>query len=223
MGRLSNTVGLRLGHSLGWKSENINYDARDAEVVEYVKDICIYGVGENQLQRPVSDVWFLTDKVEIRHSSNNVSIHINLYDTSTRSDLSEFVNESKLLVLEKYIVEELGRVYKKPVFVVFDFIQGEAVTAGLLSRYISIRLEQRVNLGEVVSSLRRLILSLPGVLGYRLDFSGRFTRRQRATFRSIKVGQVPFSTLSASLDYSESFAVLKYGKCGIKVCLNREK
>ena len=109
------------------------------------------------------------------------------------------------------------------VFVVFDFIQGEAVTAGLLSRYISIRLEQRVNLGEVVSSLRRLILSLPGVLGYRLDFSGRFTRRQRASFRSIKVGQVPFSTLSASLDYSESFAVLKYGKCGIKVWLNREK
>jgi hypothetical protein len=58
------------------------------------------------------------------------------------------------------------------------------------------------------------------ILGYKIVCSGRFTRKQIATYSWIKQGALGFNKFSNHIKYSESSIKLKYGLCGVKVWLN---
>jgi len=55
-----------------------------------------------------------------------------------------------------------------------------------------------------------------------VEFSGRFSRRERATYKNVHYGAMPISTVTANIDYSQGSVILKNGCCGIKVWLYRK-
>ena len=101
-----------------------------------------------------------------------------------------------------------------------DFLN---VTTDIVSTYISLKLQQKYSLNWV---LRPILKDLSAkiksrvFLGYKIVCSGRFTRKQIATYMWMKEGSIKLNTFSSLVKYSQSSVKLKYGLCGIKVWLN---
>ncbi len=97
------------------------------------------------------------------------------------------------------------------------------VTADIISNYISLKLQQRHSLNWI---LRPIVKDLTTkvkkkiFLGYKIVCSGRFTRKQIATYMWLKQGSLKLNTFSSLVKYSEARVRLKYGACGVKVWLN---
>jgi len=56
-------------------------------------------------------------------------------------------------------------------------------------------------------------------LGIRVYCAGRFTRKQRATFRVFRAGKVPLNTFSTTIDYCSGSIPLKYGVGSVRIWL----
>jgi len=197
MGRLVNSFGLRLGQEFAeWRSSDMGFNLKRDQFCSFVELLCSKGV--KSYKRQFSS-WFLVESVNLRKTSAGFVVVIRLYDSGLDSTVSKYVTESKLLLLEYYIVKELRRVFGANGVVKFVFLKGGDITSELLAKYIQHRLEQRASLPSVIASVRQVLMSTRGILGFRLDFSGRFTRRQRASFGSVSQGNVPFSTLGADI------------------------
>ena len=97
-----------------------------------------------------------------------------------------------------------------------------SVTTEIISTYIAARLQQRYTLNWVLRPvLKDLAKKMKKniFLGYKIVCSGRFTRKQIATYMWMKKGSLQFNTFTNLIRYSESSVKLKYGLCGIKVWL----
>jgi len=105
----------------------------------------------------------------------------------------------------------------------YYFVTNYNFTAELLARYICIKLKQRFTLQQtirpLINYLSRDILVKKILFGYRIQCTGRFTRRQRATYLVFKEGKVPLATIQTKIDYAADYVVLKDGVGSIKVWL----
>lgn len=101
-----------------------------------------------------------------------------------------------------------------------DFLN---VTTDIISTYISLRLQQKYSLNWV---LRPILKDLGAkikkniFLGYKIVCSGRFTRKQIATYMWMKQGSLQLNKFTNLVKYSEASVRLKYGLCGVKVWLS---
>ena len=95
------------------------------------------------------------------------------------------------------------------------------VNANIISEFFFIRLTQYYTIWEVLRNINFLFKSLMKgkrlVKGYKITCSGRFSRKQRATYSWKAFGSLAFSTLKSKLDYSYKTIALKYSACTIKV------
>lgn len=99
------------------------------------------------------------------------------------------------------------------------------VNANIISEFFFIRLTQYYTIWEVLKNINFLFRSLMGkkkgkkkiVKGYKITCSGRFSRKQRATYSWKSFGSLAFSTVKSKLDYSTRTIALKYSSCTIKV------
>lgn len=64
----------------------------------------------------------------------------------------------------------------------------------------------------VISNSREL-------LGYRVDVSGRYSRKQRASKKSVCEGTVPLNSYKGYMDYGMDVVILDYGSCSVRVWL----
>ncbi len=136
-------------------------------------------------------------------------------------------NNFIILIIQRYL-EYFFNLYmsKKnlnyPVITIFHPISHLDITSAFLSRYLAIRLKQRYRLmqalGPVLSNLRRN----PNINGYRVTASGRFTKKEIATYEWFRFGSVPTSTLNAKLDFAIMPFVLKYSLCCFKVWIHKK-
>ncbi|MCB0537519.1 MAG: hypothetical protein KDE33_08315 [Bacteroidetes bacterium] len=126
----------------------------------------------------------------------------------------------KLLFLEKILLDNLKKLGIRNVSCRYHFQSNYQMSALLIVKYLVSKLEQQFSLGEALFPLVRYLNKAPTIYGFRIDCSGRFTRKQRASVLTVKGGTVPFSSLKSNLDYEESSVILKYGKCGLKVWLH---
>jgi len=101
-----------------------------------------------------------------------------------------------------------------------DFLN---ITSDVIATYMSLKLQQKYSLNWV---LRPILKDLSNkikkriFLGFKIVCSGRFTRKQIATYSWTKKGSLRLNNFSNLVKYSESSVRLKYGLCGIKVWLN---
>ncbi len=85
---------------------------------------------------------------------------------------------------QKLLLEaELNKVSMLPVTIDFFGFDNDLVTASFVAFYLSRKILQNFQIrdlfGPVSKDLRRIVSSTPYLLGYKLQFVGRLTRRDR--------------------------------------------
>ncbi len=91
-----------------------------------------------------------------------------------------------------------------------------------------VRLKQYYTIFEILKSinyfLKFLLFKKQIIKGYKITCSGRFSRKQRATYSWKSFGTLSLSTMKSRLDYSFNTIALKYSSCTIKVwiCLHKK-
>lgn len=97
------------------------------------------------------------------------------------------------------------------------------ITVDSITKYISVKLQKKFSLKWILSPILRDLatrIKIKTFLGFKLVCSGRFTRKQIATYTWYKKGSLQFNTVSSLIKYSEVRTRLKYGLCGIKLWVN---
>jgi ribosomal protein S3 len=136
-----------------------------------------------------------------------------------------------LINTEYFLIKELENNIKKTILreknnfinvkIDFTYIVGSSLTAETLVRYVTYKLKLKYSLGELIYPL--MIGIKKYFLGVVLKCSGRFTRIERGQIKVFKYGKVPLNTISKKIDYSFAMIKLKYGACGIKIWLCKER
>ena len=112
-----------------------------------------------------------------------------------------------------------------PRFHVYDIsyvlLKDSQVTPSVISYYIVKKLKQRNMLFKVLKPIFKNLELNPMIAGYKVSCSGRFTRKQRATYYWTNKGLVSFNKFNAVVDYSYRQVSLQFGVCGVKVWLCR--
>lgn len=101
------------------------------------------------------------------------------------------------------------------------------VNASIIAEFFYIRLKQYYTIWEILRTINYLFKLLRFkyriIKGYRIVFSGRFTRKQRSTYSWRTVGSISPSTVKSNLDYCHTSVVLKYSICTVKVWVRLKK
>ena len=125
-------------------------------------------------------------------------------------------------ILKFRVSTQLTKLLSKDVFVYFflihpNFLNARVVATHMLSK---LRLKGRLTgvLNEVLFKLAQARES--GFLNsYKIQCSGRFTRKERATFLWESRGPVSYSNAKTWMDYAQVSVPLRFGTGGIKVWL----
>lgn len=127
---------------------------------------------------------------------------------------------------QKLLLEsQLNKVSLLPVSLDFFGFDNDLVTASFVSFYLSRKILQNFQIRDlfdpITKDFRRIQRQTPYLLGYKLQFVGRLTRRDRLRTSWVMGGRLPLSTATARVDYSQEFGILRNGMCSIRVWLYR--
>lgn len=101
-----------------------------------------------------------------------------------------------------------------------DFLN---ITVDSIASYISLKLQKRYSLNWILRPILKdlsMKVKQKNFLGYKIVCSGRFTRKQIATYMWMRNGSLKLNNISNLIKYSETRVRLKYGLCGIKIWIN---
>lgn len=105
----------------------------------------------------------------------------------------------------------------------FRFVsQFKIVNPQFLARFVARRVSYGFPLARVVRPLLKdlneaIASNLHTITGFRIACSGRFNRKQMATYVWEKAGSLPLNSMASQISYGFATAFLKYGACGIKI------
>lgn len=97
------------------------------------------------------------------------------------------------------------------------------ISAEAITSHISLRLQKKFSLNWILYPILKDLnnkVKYKNFLGYKLVCSGRFTRKQIATYTWYKNGSLNFNTINNLIRYSEVRVRLKFGLCGIKLWIS---
>jgi len=123
-----------------------------------------------------------------------------------------------LILFAKPYVSYLCKIFKLKRCFFFTTISKSTITAGMIARYMVLKFLQGFKLNFVVNTVRRTIRSfLKKKHGYKICLSGRFTRKQIATYRWFKSGSITLNQRVSGIDYAHDGGTSKFGLFGIKI------
>jgi len=99
---------------------------------------------------------------------------------------------------------------------VLEVAQPES-NAAIAAYMIAEGLEKRLGFRRVMKQMLEKIMASRGVLGARIQLSGRLDGAEIARHEEIKKGSIPLQTFRADIDFARERAHLPYGDIGIKV------
>jgi hypothetical protein len=110
------------------------------------------------------------------------------------------------------------------------FIMGTSklnINASVISEFFYVRLKQYYTIWEILKNINFLFKILRFkyrfIKGYKIMCSGRFSRKQRATYSWKTFGSIAPSSMKSRLDYKHSSISLKYSLCTIKVWVRMKR
>lgn len=125
------------------------------------------------------------------------------------------------------IETKLNKISLLPVEIEFFGFDNDWVTAPFVAFYLARKFEQDFTIKElfkpICRDLKRIATRTPYLLGYKLQFVGRLTRRDRLRTSWVMGGKVPLSTITANVEFGNDFGVLRNGVCSIRVWLYRPR
>ncbi len=87
----------------------------------------------------------------------------------------------------------------------------------IVAQMIAEGLEKRLPFRRVIKSTLEKIIANKGVLGAKIELSGRLGGAEMSRVEKLRKGRVPLQTLRADVDFSRYEARMTYGQIGIKV------
>lgn len=200
MGQKVNPIGLRLGINRTWDSrwfaekEFANLLMEDFNIRKFVKkDLKQAAVARVVIERPAKKC-----RISIYTARPGIIIGKKGADIEKlRKKLSALTKADDVML---NIVE-----VRKP-----------ELDAQLAADNISQQLERRVSFRRAVKRVMQSAQRM-GVLGVRVNCSGRLGGAEIARAEWYREGRVPLHTLRADIDYAESEALTTYGIIGVKV------
>jgi hypothetical protein len=101
----------------------------------------------------------------------------------------------------------------------FYGLHNRNLNANFLLNYFIVKLGQYFILNDILEPIVHRLKSLPQMRGFRLIFSGRLTRKERAAYIVKSFKSMPLSTYKVKVDYASDFKIMKFGVVGIKIYL----
>lgn len=102
-----------------------------------------------------------------------------------------------------------------------NFYNTSELSIEIIKKFIIVRLQQRFKVSQIIVPIMKNLKENKNILGYKFSFSGRFSRREMATYEWFVDGAIPLNTINAKIEYKQFPVLLKDGICGIKVWINR--
>ncbi|MFN7663140.1 MAG: 30S ribosomal protein S3 [Alphaproteobacteria bacterium] len=200
MGQKVNPISLRLKVNRTWDSrwyassrDYATYLAQDIKIREFIFDkLSQAAVSKVVIERP-------NKKARVTIYSARPGLIIG----RKGADIDTLKNSLNRIVGSEVVLNILE--IKKP-----DF------DARLVADSIARQLERRVSFRRAMKKAVQTALKA-GVLGIRINCSGRLGGAEIARMEWYREGRVPLHTLRADIDYGLGTAFTTYGTCGIKV------
>ena len=101
----------------------------------------------------------------------------------------------------------------------FYGLNNKNMNANLLVNIILLKLEQYLDIQQILTPIIHRMRSLRYCRGYRFIISGRLTRKERASFIVKNSRRMPLSAHTAKIDSCQDFKIMKFGVVGIKIHL----
>ncbi len=118
--------------------------------------------------------------------------------------------------------EELAAMTKKEIYVEIREVKNADTNAQLVAENIALQLERRVSFRRAMKRSIQMAMDL-GVLGIKVQASGRLGGGELARREWYKEGKVPLHTLRANVQYGFAEAITVAGKIGIKVWICKKE
>lgn len=220
MGSVVNPVLCRLGYAYDWLLDssinylNISIETRMEDFVKYIKEV-MYGKGAIRMG-------FILSGIKVKLMKESVIVEISLY---TSIPFFWMLRE-RLAIVEKRIILAGFSLFKKPIKVVYYFLDDSCISASCLTTYIYMRLKKRIFVHEIFKELRYYLKKLKKwklCTGYKILCKGRFSRKQRAQKKVMESGPLPVQHYGYVMDLCQKTVILKYGISNLKVWLFRRK
>lgn len=118
--------------------------------------------------------------------------------------------------------EEIAAKTKKEIYVEIKEVKDPDANAQLVAENIALQLERRVSFRRAMKRSIQMAMEM-GVLGIKVQASGRLGGSELARREWYKEGKVPLHTLRANVQYGFAEAHTMAGKIGIKVWICKKE
>jgi len=206
MGQKVNPVGFRILKNKKWNS--VWFDKKN-----YAKNLIDDIKIANFIEKNYAHCYIYRNKIIIERTSDKLSLIIN----TSRPGV---IIGKKGSDIEK-ISREVKKIANMDVDVKIIEVDKPDINASLVAQNIAKQIENRANFKKVVKrSIQSAIKN--GVLGIKVQCSGRLSGAEIARSESYKEGSIPLHTLRSDIDYAIANAHTTYGIIGIKVWINKK-
>lgn len=215
MGRTTNSNILRLGSNVDWVAPISLFQLES--VFFYIPFLL-----ERLFLHNVEEATFIPGPMSVKRFGQLSVLTVIMYDLKLKTSGSDRRFKRLILsLLSRALASSLRKMFGGRLIVVFHMKTLLDIDAIFILNYFKLRLLQKFSVMEIVGAVHKLLSPVKGVKGYRIDITGRYGKQQRASKLTVRRGSVTLSTFSVNICYVEDFVILKHGKCGFKVWLNR--
>jgi hypothetical protein len=233
MGRFVAPIGIRLGISKKWDYQTncVVFDnLKGYMFIDFIKRWFLFNISKK--------IGILLSHIVVRENVACVNVLVYIYPGKlfddfflmnkgmrrrTRISFNFFFyvrNLRNIFTYIGYVVHYWSEIYwHKPVNEMFYSLYKNDMTSKFIASYLKIQLKRGFIVTELIKYMRKKMERNKLIKGYRIDFAGRFRRKERAEFRRLIGGVLPTSSVKSDVDYWHESVVLKYGVCSIKVWL----
>lgn len=214
--------------------------SRNISIYIYIHDTFLDVITHNFNKRR-KIIWF--KKFVVRKNSNK----LNKLTLDIRNQISLVIIKQIRFLLQDYLKRKfLNKVWSAfkyfcvtflnkitPLNNIFNFkiigLCKNYVNASIIGQFFYTRLRQYYTIWEILKSInfffKTLINKKRIIKGYKITFSGRFSRKQRTTYSWKNFGTLSTSSMRSNLDYNNMILPLRYSTCSLKIwlSLNRKK
>ncbi len=100
-------------------------------------------------------------------------------------------------------------------------LRSPETSASIVGQMVVEGLEKRMPFRRVMKQTAEKVMANRDVKGVRIIAAGRLGGAEMARREEIMKGQIPLQTLRADIDFAREYAILPYGKLGVKVWIYR--
>jgi len=138
-----------------------------------------------------------------------------------------FYGRASFFALQHYLLRKIRPFSLFPVLLKLFFVGNDVITATYLSKFIAFKMERRYTFMELLRpikrELKRVVRHTLHLRGFKIQFSGRKTRRDRSRRTFAQGGALSLAKRAYYVEYSCSEVILRNSINSIRIWFYRPK